>query len=195
MYASILGLETQLHADFSSDPWQLVDELNMIYTTCLMVYAGVSYTRSTPFRIALALSLISLCIFITLYYHYLQDPVFHQTAYASLTVFIVFRSMYIMENTLRASFRKSEEKHRLERQMASSDTSGAEKSEERQQFENVRDAEILKQMWTLVAFGLTVFLSGFAVWGLDRVYCSRLRRWRRSIGLPWGALLEGHGWW
>jgi hypothetical protein len=61
--------------------------------------------------------------------------------------------------------------------------------------ENARDTEILKQMWIFVAFGLTVFLGGFAIWALDIVYCGKLRKWRRSVGLPWGIVLEGHGWW
>ncbi len=64
---------------------QLVDELSMIYTTCLMAYATFSYSRSRLFSLLLALFLISLAIFITLYYHYLQDPAFHQNAYAILT--------------------------------------------------------------------------------------------------------------
>ena len=64
---------------------QLVDELSMIYTTCLMAYASFSYSRPTRVRLILAISLLSLAVFITLYYHYLQDPVFHQNAYALLT--------------------------------------------------------------------------------------------------------------
>lgn len=65
---------------------QLVDELSMIYTTCLMCYATFSYSKSRQYAFTLALGLISLALFITLYYHYLQDPAFHQNAYALLTV-------------------------------------------------------------------------------------------------------------
>ncbi len=58
-----------------------------------------------------------------------------------------------------------------------------------------RDRRILGTMWVMIACGLSNFLGGFAIWGLDNVYCSKLREWRREIGLPWGILLEGHGWW
>ncbi|KAG0649544.1 Alkaline ceramidase [Hyphodiscus hymeniophilus] len=58
-----------------------------------------------------------------------------------------------------------------------------------------RDKDIIKTMWIMVAWGLSIFLGGFAIWGLDRVFCSTIRRWRHDIGLPWGILLEGHGWW
>lgn len=180
-----------VHADFHKDPMQLVDELSMIYTTCLMAYASFSYSRGTAFRIVLAISLIGLSLFITLYYHYLQDPAFHQIAYALLTTVLVFRTMFTMEYTLRPSLRRSEEKHRHERQ----DGPRRLLAKEDQARLDARDKAILKNMWILVAFGLFAFLGGFGIWALDNVYCSRLRTWRRQIGLPWGVLLEGHGWW
>jgi dihydroceramidase len=177
-------------------PWQLVDELNMIYTTCLMIYAGLSYSQSALTRIALAAGLITLSLGITAYYHYLQDPTFHQNAYALLTAFIVFRSMAVMEFTLRPSLRKTEELHMAEREKISGNSPGQMVlARENQRRENARDKDILKQMWLFVAFGLSVFLGGFAIWGIDNVYCSTLRRWRRELGLPWGIALEGHGWW
>jgi dihydroceramidase len=58
-----------------------------------------------------------------------------------------------------------------------------------------RDEQILRDMWWMIAVGLSVFLGGFGIWTLDNKYCSTLRRWRREVGLPWGILLEGHGWW
>jgi dihydroceramidase len=58
-----------------------------------------------------------------------------------------------------------------------------------------RDTEILKEMWVMVAIGLSIFLGGFGIWALDIKYCSQVRRWRHEVGLPWGILLEGHGWW
>ena len=43
------------------------------------------------------------------------------------------------------------------------------------------------------ALYLSIFLGGFVIWGLDRVFCSTIRRWRHEVDLPWGVLLEGHG--
>jgi hypothetical protein len=48
-----------------SDPMQLVDELSMIYTACLMCYATFSFARSQITRQLLGLGLVSLAIFIT----------------------------------------------------------------------------------------------------------------------------------
>jgi len=58
-----------------------------------------------------------------------------------------------------------------------------------------RDRAILKEMWMMVGLGLAIFLGGFGLWNLDNAYCSVFRRWRHQVGLPWGLLLEGHGWW
>jgi len=157
-------------------PMQLVDELSMIYTTCLMCYAVFSFSRSTRFRAILAIALILLSVFITLYYHYLQDPVFHQNAYAILTATVLFRMMYVMEFKLRPSLRKRNDRvHSHE--------------------EDERDRKILKTMWIMIAYGLGIFLGGFVIWVLDNKYCLLLRTWRREVGLPWGFLLECHGWW
>ncbi|KAL8771177.1 MAG: hypothetical protein Q9209_003348 [Squamulea sp. 1 TL-2023] len=172
------------------DPMQLVDELSMIYTTCLMNYATFSYSKSRQYGIMLALGLTSLAIFITLYYHYLQDPAFHQLAYAILTAVVLARSMYVMEFSLRPSLRKNEQNFKLHhRKSMTADQKEVSRSDD------LRNAQILSAMWILIIAGLSIFLSGFGIWQLDNVFCSKLRRWRREIGLPWGIIIEGHGWW
>ena len=172
------------------DPMQLVDELSMIYTTCLMCYATFSYSKSRQYAFALAVGLVSLAIFITLYYHYLQDPAFHQNTYAILTAVVLARSMYVMEISLRPSAAQHEEKHRLKHKRPMT-------AEEKRisQSNGRRDVKILRSMWVMIAFGLGTFLTGFGIWQLDNEYCSKIRGWRREMGLPWGMVLEGHGWW
>jgi len=163
-------------------PMQLVDELSMIYTACLMCYATFSFSQSRLVRQLLGGGLLSLALFITLYYHYLQDPVFHQNAFAILIAFVLFRSMYVMEVNLRPKKRIYAE-------------SGIHRESLKQATDDQRDSMIIKEMWLMVALGLSIFLGGFGIWALDRVHCSKLRQWRHAIGLPWGILLEGHGWW
>ncbi|KAF1944513.1 alkaline ceramidase-like protein [Clathrospora elynae] len=168
-------------------PMQLVDELSMIYTTCLMNYATFSYGKSRLYSTMLAIGLISLSVFITLYYHYLQDPTFHQNAYAILTAVVLFRAMYVMEVNIRPKFRSKE------RDAANPHPNSGVKI--LQQKEDLRDQETISTMWKMIAFGLSIFLGGFFVWHLDNEYCSKLIKWRREIGMPWGFVLEGHGWW
>ncbi|KAI9899543.1 hypothetical protein N3K66_006004 [Trichothecium roseum] len=150
-------------------PMQLVDELSMIYTTCLMLYASFSFSRSRTFSSILGVSLLALAGGFTAYYHTTKDPVFHQNAYALLTATVIFRSMWVMEYRLRPALRS-----RVNDQYTT---------------------QLLCTMWAMVATGLTVFLGGFLVWNLDNWYCAEARRFRRTIGLPWALLFEGHAWW
>jgi len=170
---------------------QLVDELSMIYTTCLMFYATFSHNQKPPVPLLLAIFLISLSVFITGYYHYLQDPAFHQNAYALLTAVVLFRSIYVMEVGMRPSLKKRQAAYEtLQKQQVVTQ----EQKREQQRQDEV-DRRALRTMWLMIGCGLSIFLGGFGIWTLDNVYCSTLRRWRREVGLPWGILLEGHGWW
>lgn len=159
----------------------------MIYTTCLMNFATFSYGRSRQYSTILAIGLVSLALFITLYYHYLQDPTFHQNAYAILTAIVLFRAIYVMEVNIRPKFRSKERE--------AANPNPPKGSKPLQSFQDSRDHDILRTMWQMIAFGLSIFLGGFGIWQLDNMYCSKLIGWRRQIGMPWGFVLEGHGWW
>ncbi|KAK1074648.1 alkaline ceramidase ydc1 [Friedmanniomyces endolithicus] len=172
-------------------PMQLVDELSMIYTTCLMFWATFEHKRAAPIPLLLGVFVTALALFITGYYHYLQDPTFHQNAYAVLTALVLTRSMYIMEVNIRPYFRR-----RREGQGKVAENGGiGEKEQAEERRKDERDVVVIRQMWFMIGVGLSVFLGGFGIWTLDNKYSSTLRRWRHEIGLPWGILLEGHGWW
>lgn len=96
-----------------------------------------------------------------------------------------------MEVTLRPSLKKRME--RSEKEQKNAKVAPVDAAEQKRRDE--RDSKILTTMWWMIAYGLSVFLGGFAIWTLDNELCSTLRRWRRDVGLPWGILLEGHGWW
>lgn len=132
---------------------------------------------------------MTLALFITGYYHYLQDPTFHQNAYAILTALVLIRSIFVMELNIRPYYRKRCEEREDARK---SSTQPKEADMTRQ---DRRDEEMLRTMWIMIAVGLSVFLGGFGLWSLDNRYCAKVRAWRHEIGLPWGILLEGHGWW
>jgi len=163
---------------------QLVDELSMIYTACTLFFATFSLNRPKKVQIALGIFSVLLAASVTAYYHYLKDPVFHQNAFALLCTISVVRSIYDMENHLRA-----------ERRDYSSTKARSYTDEGHKAMIDKRDSRILGEMWKLVGCGLGTVALGFLIWTLDNAFCSTLRTWRRSVGLPWGILLEGHGWW
>ena len=41
-----------------------------------------------------------------------------------------------------------------------------------------------------LGWGLAIFAGGFAMWNVDNVFCTQLRRAREMMGV-WGFLLEG----
>ena len=94
--------------------------------------------------------------------------------------------MYVMEVNIRPSFKKKygSVSQKFEGLSTSERLANAQ-----------RDTKILNEMWLMVGIGLSIFLGGFGIWALDIKYCGTVRRWRHQIGLPWGILLEGHGWW
>ncbi|WDK18799.1 alkaline phytoceramidase [Colletotrichum graminicola] len=142
----VVGLgSTAFHTSLKY-PMQLIDELSMIYTTCLMVFATFSFSKSPQFAVFLGSGLALLAGFIT----------------------VVLRSLYVMETQLRPVLAKRNQ---------------------------AKAHGILETMWIMVGTGLGVFLMGFLIWNLDNAFCSQIRGWRRQLGLPWGAVLEGHAWW
>lgn len=42
---------------------------------------------------------------------------------------------------------------------------------------------------------IAITLTGYLVWNIDLEFCRELRLLREQVGLPWGFLLELHGWW
>ncbi|KAF8469040.1 ceramidase [Kalaharituber pfeilii] len=82
---------------FHSTLWysmQLVDELSMINTTLIMWFATFGHKKSRIYTWALGLMLFGILITVAGIYLYLEDPTFHQNAYAILTVIVLARSWY-----------------------------------------------------------------------------------------------------
>jgi dihydroceramidase len=195
-------------------PMQLIDELSMIYTTCIMLYASFERGSSATVKSLIAVLLTVISVGVTGYYHYVEEPIVHQVSYGLLTAGLVFRSLYVMELNLRPSRRSREQELAIVATVAKStngSTNGnavngthtpaewpqglsAAQIAELKRID-ARDQQILKTMYAMIGYGLSVFLGGFFIWNLDNAYCSTLRAWRHEIGLPWGIFLEGHGWW
>lgn len=154
----------------------------MIYTACVLFYATFSFGKSRPIQNLVMVFSISLAIFISVYYHFLKDPEFHQNCFTIICLIIVSKSIYTMQKLLRPS------------RYAEKTVDGIKKTSGLTRIEK-QNLKALKSMWQLVACGLSTVGLGFILWTVDQIFCSTLRSWRHQIGLPWGLLLEGHGWW
>ena len=59
----------------------------------------------------------------------------------------------------------------------------------------VEDQKARRDLRYTGILGASTFLTGFALWGVDRATCNHLITTRHWMGLPWGFILELHGWW
>lgn len=76
--------------------YQLLDELPMIYATCIPTWAVFSYARSKRDTILLGIYIFVGAATLTAVYLYFKDPTIHQAGYAVLTGMVLFRSLYLI---------------------------------------------------------------------------------------------------
>lgn len=138
--------------------FQLLDELPMIYATCIPFWSVFSEFRTPKESIAVGIAIFMAANTLTCVYLYMKDPTIHQVSYAILNAGIIFQSINL---TLK----------------------------------HVKDAKARKELFSVMITGVCTFLLGYFLWNLDIHFCSTVRRTRRSWGIPYGFVLEGHGWW
>ncbi|KAF3917063.1 hypothetical protein ABW20_dc0100270 [Dactylellina cionopaga] len=97
----IIGIGSILFHGTLKYSMQLVDECAMIYTALTMCFATFSHGRSTPMQAVVLAICAGTGLGITLIYHYLKNPLFHQNAFAIIMITLLLRSMWMMETRIR----------------------------------------------------------------------------------------------
>lgn len=138
--------------------FQLLDELPMIYATCIPFWSVFSESKSAKGSLLVALGIFSAANTLTVIYLYVKDPTLHQAAYGILNAAIIFKS-HLLANKY------------------------------------VRVEQARKNLHHTMIFGISIFILGYFLWNLDIHLCSAVRAKRRDWGIPYGFILEGHGWW
>lgn len=59
----------------------------------------------------------------------------------------------------------------------------------------IKEKEHRDKIRSLVTFATWMAMSAYGIWNIDVNFCPTLTRWKRSMGMPWGVLLELHGYW
>lgn len=59
----------------------------------------------------------------------------------------------------------------------------------------IKEREHRKQLRSLLTFASMTALTSYGIWNIDVNLCTTLTQWKRQMGMPWGVLLELHGWW
>lgn len=138
--------------------YQLLDELPMIYATCIPFWSVFSEFKPPRDSRLIGVGIFFAANLLTAIYLHFKNPTIHQAGYAVLNAGIIFQSAILAR------------KH-------------------------VRDPAELRKMNRTMLIGVSTFLLGYFLWNLDIHLCELARSKRREWGMPYGFVLEGHGWW
>lgn len=139
--------------------YQLLDELPMIYATCIPFWSVFSEFKSKSQSILIGLGIFAFANALSYVYLYVYtNPTLHQVAYALLNFAIIVRSISLCN-------------------------------------QNVKDVAAKRKMNITMYSGIGFFLLGYILWNADIHFCDLARSTRRDWGIPYGFILEGHGWW
>lgn len=138
--------------------YQLLDELPMIYATCVPFWIVFSYSKSRATGYKIAVGITAFAITLTVVYLKYRDPLIHQIPYGILTGITMLKSVFLVN-------------------------------------EHVHIVETRKQMNNIMIWGFIYIVLAYFLWNTDIHLCDLYRRTRRNIGMPYGFILEGHGWW
>ncbi|KAF2463199.1 alkaline ceramidase-like protein [Lindgomyces ingoldianus] len=61
--------------------------------------------------------------------------------------------------------------------------------------QRVTNPDAKRRLGGLATMGMGSGLFGYFVWNIDMHFCSQVTAIKHRLGLPWGFLLELHGWW
>lgn len=138
--------------------YQLLDELPMIYATCVPYWIVFSYGKSAIDSAKVGLQISTFAVTLSVVYLNYRNPSIHQTAYGILTGIVMLKSFFLVR------------KH-------------------------VNDKAARKEMDHIMSLGLIYICIGYFLWNMDIHFCDMWRGARHAIGMPYGFVLEGHGWW
>jgi dihydroceramidase len=74
---------------------QLLDELPMLYATCVLIYSAFESERNNIHGWKLPATLTCIALLISAIYVFVKSPLFHQWSYGLLTAVLVLRALYL----------------------------------------------------------------------------------------------------
>ncbi|XP_037543548.1 alkaline ceramidase 3 [Nematolebias whitei] len=147
---------------------QLLDELPMIYSTCVFVYCLYECFKQENsinfFTIAL---LLVFSVTVTLVYLQWKEPVFHQVMYGALVACLVLRSIFIVTWCCSGVFI----------------------------LYLCSTCRVYPWLRPLCYTSLGIFMLGFLLWNIDNIFCNSLRASREVLPSGVGVLTQFHAWW
>ena len=150
----------------------------MIFATVLVLQRLLTFNQAFKIRISITATISAATVVFSMIHCKINDLNIHSAVFASMIAFIAYRGTVLTKHIKDPARRQNA--RRLARSGCGNDWPCPFLS---------RSTEQLTAGNYIVCAG-----AGFAIWLLDSLACSSLRRLRRQVGLPLGFLLELHGW-
>lgn len=150
-----------------------------IATACVL-HRAMSFRQSEQYSRNVALFLICSLSIETIYHSIMDEQMVHELTFLLLILLVIRQT----RSLIRDRIQKDEEKRMLK--WLSIFGAG----------ESLALSHVFaRSCWIDFSNPTVCFLFGYLLWQLDFIYCSQLTAWKRALGMPWGFLLEFHGWW
>ncbi|MCJ1300871.1 hypothetical protein MMC08_003670 [Hypocenomyce scalaris] len=156
------------------------DSLSMLLATSFVLHRVMTFDKPPAYRKKLGLFTALSLLSFSLYHSVYNDMTSHSVVFGVMIFVVGVKTMALVEAIRDGKVRRNV--RRLARLGAGEPSCFPE------------DLYLEKPP----VFGLLLKVSfggGFALWLVDIFACGRLLSMRRRIGMPWGFLLELHGWW
>ena len=159
---------------------QIVDQASILLPTATILYASFSFTLAPLPRRLLSGSLSLASVLLVSYHAIYHSQRIFGLVFLALVFVIVARCMVLLS-------RVTDEK--VKRDMRSLALFGGRKF----CLEGVIKRVV--NFWSGLTKDIVLFVGGSIAFDIDRNHCAQLRAMREVVGLPWGVVLEMHGWW
>ncbi|KAI9357311.1 alkaline ceramidase 3 [Zopfochytrium polystomum] len=149
---------------------QLMDELPMIYSACILDYCLLNAFQDR-FKTLSGIVLSLYAVTVTVVYLYVRNPVFHELSYALLVAFMVVMPVI--------QIRYLKQLH----------------ADEARRAKRLKLVSRTDRLWLIYAYSVVSFMSGFLVWNVENQFCETFRTFRQDVGYPLRVVSELHSWW
>jgi len=155
------------------------DDMSMIVATSCVLHRAMTFQQSETYTRKFTTVLLASMIIETVYHSVMNEEFVHQASWLVLLVLVAWKTRALIQERAKTP----EQKQTFSRLIAF----GTGKFEPRILSPTLKDK---------YADSATANMAlGYFLWQLDGIFCSELTAMKRSIGMPWGFLLEMHAWW
>ena len=156
----------------------------MFFATAIVLHRVMTFGESAAYSRNFALGLSAILVAIAVYHCWAIEVIAHQATFVIMVWVVAWNTRKLIRERVRDP--------RLQKRMKKLAFEGTGTSQ--LTLEKPRAFAPASRIYAKDVHVLVVILTAWVLWNVDNVTCTYLRQIRRAIGMPWGFLLELHGW-